>query len=223
MKSKLFLCATLLALLVSCSKKEGADAGLITPSFLSLSYGQEARVSANFASDQVIWVVSGSGDEGAPVQIISQGPEGDNATYAIVKAISQNGSGSVQLLSLKDYSTLAACAVTVNTVQITNVELDRNSVSLVLEPNPKKPEESRTYQIQATLKPDNVTFRELSYESEDPAVASVDDYGLITAASEGETRVSDSGHIERGYDDFAGCLRALGAGVERCAGEEAAE
>ncbi len=46
---------------------------------------------------------------------------------------------------------------------------------------------------------------------------------LAGLSAEGETRVSDSGHIERGYDDFAGCLRALGAGVERCAGEEAAE
>ena len=188
MKSKLFLCATLLALLVSCTKKEGpaSEAGLITPSFLSLSYGQEARISANTASAQTLWVVSGTGDEGAPVQIISQGPEGADATFVIVKAIAQNGSGSVQLMSLQDYSTLASCAVTVNTIQISDVELERNSVSLVLQP---KVGESKTYQIQATVKPDNVTFRELSYESEDPAIASVDDYGLITAVSEGETRV----------------------------------
>lgn len=188
MKSKLFLCATLLALLVSCTKKEGpaSEAGLITPSFLSLSYGQEARISANTASAQTLWVVSGTGDEGAPVQIISQGPEGDNATFVIVKAIAQNGSGSVQLMSLQDYSTLASCAVTVNTIQIKDVELEQNSVSLVLQP---KVGESKTYQIQATVKPDNVTFRELSYESENPAVASVDDYGLITAVSEGETMV----------------------------------
>ena len=188
MKSKLFLCATLLALLVSCTKKEGpaSEAGLITPSFLSLSYGQEARITANTASAQTLWVVSGTGDEGAPVQIISQGPEGADATFAIVKAIAQNGSGSVQLMSLQDYSTLASCAVTVNTIQIKDVELEQNSVSLVLQP---KVGESKTYQIQATVKPDNATFRELSYESEDPAIASVDDYGLITAVSEGETTV----------------------------------
>ena len=39
---------------------------------------------------------------------------------------------------------------------------------------------------------------------------------LAGLSAEGETTVSDSGHIERGYDDFAGCLQALGASVERC-------
>lgn len=40
---------------------------------------------------------------------------------------------------------------------------------------------------------------------------------LVTAAlsAAGETRVFDSGHIERGYEDLAGALRALGADVER--------
>ena len=32
--------------------------------------------------------------------------------------------------------------------------------------------------------------------------------------AEGRTEVFDAGHIERGYEDFAGKLRALGAGVE---------
>ena len=40
---------------------------------------------------------------------------------------------------------------------------------------------------------------------------------LAGLSAEGETTVSDSGHIERGYDDFAGCLRTLGVSVERCA------
>lgn len=79
--------ATLLALLVSCAKKEGgADAGAITPSSLSLSYGQEARISAKFSPEQSFWVVAGAGEEGTPVQIISQGPEGAGATFALVKA-----------------------------------------------------------------------------------------------------------------------------------------
>ena len=36
---------------------------------------------------------------------------------------------------------------------------------------------------------------------------------LAGLSAEGETTVSDSGHIARGYDDFAFCLRALGADV----------
>lgn len=57
---------------------------------------------------------------------------------------------------------------------------------MVLQP---KAGESKTYQIQATVKPDNVTFGELGYESEDPDIATVDAGGLITAVSEGETKV----------------------------------
>ena len=34
-------------------------------------------------------------------------------------------------------------------------------------------------------------------------------------SAEGETRVEDPGHIERGYDDLAGTLRSLGADVSR--------
>lgn len=39
---------------------------------------------------------------------------------------------------------------------------------------------------------------------------------LAGLCAEGESTVSDSGHIERGYDDFDGCLRQLGADVQRC-------
>ena len=42
---------------------------------------------------------------------------------------------------------------------------------------------------------------------------------LAGLSAEGETAVSDSGHIERGYDGLAENLRRLGADVERCRGE----
>lgn len=38
---------------------------------------------------------------------------------------------------------------------------------------------------------------------------------LAGLAAEGETRVDDSGHIERGYDDIDGALRSLGGDVTR--------
>ena len=44
---------------------------------------------------------------------------------------------------------------------------------------------------------------------------------LAGLAAGGETRISDSGHLERGYDDPAGTLRALGADVVREDGEQA--
>ena len=42
---------------------------------------------------------------------------------------------------------------------------------------------------------------------------------LAGLSAEGASTVSDGGHIERGYDDFDGCLRRLGADVERCGDE----
>ena len=43
---------------------------------------------------------------------------------------------------------------------------------------------------------------------------------LVAALSaEGESTVSDSGHVERGYDDLDACLRTLGADVSRTAEE----
>ena len=38
---------------------------------------------------------------------------------------------------------------------------------------------------------------------------------LAGLSAEGETTVSDAGHIERGYDGFASCLQSLGADAER--------
>jgi UDP-N-acetylglucosamine 1-carboxyvinyltransferase len=42
---------------------------------------------------------------------------------------------------------------------------------------------------------------------------------LAGLAAEGETEVSGAEHIDRGYEDFHGRLRALGADVERIAGD----
>ena len=39
---------------------------------------------------------------------------------------------------------------------------------------------------------------------------------LAGLSAEGESTIADSGHIERGYDRFADCLRQLGADVGRC-------
>ena len=45
---------------------------------------------------------------------------------------------------------------------------------------------------------------------------------LAGLSAEGETTVADAGHIERGYDDLAGCLRRLGAEIT-CTDDNAAK
>ena len=41
---------------------------------------------------------------------------------------------------------------------------------------------------------------------------------LAGLRAEGQTTVHDVSHVDRGYEDFAGRLRSLGAAVERLAG-----
>ncbi|MBR0229803.1 MAG: Ig-like domain-containing protein, partial [Erysipelotrichaceae bacterium] len=50
----------------------------------------------------------------------------------------------------------------------------------------------KTYQIQATVKPDDTTDKTLGYESADTAICTVDGNGLVTAVAPGETTVKVS-------------------------------
>ena len=38
---------------------------------------------------------------------------------------------------------------------------------------------------------------------------------IAALAADGETRIADAHHIDRGYEDFVGKLRAVGADIER--------
>ena len=46
---------------------------------------------------------------------------------------------------------------------------------------------------------------------------------LAGIVADGETRVHNIRHIDRGYEDYVGKLTALGADVERCFADESAE
>lgn len=99
----------------------------------------------------------------------------------------RNGSATISAVSKKDIAILATCQVTVSTKDVTSLELEKNSVSLVV-----SKEAERTYQIQALIKPADATYKELDYVSEDESVATVSEQGLITAVSNGETTVTVS-------------------------------
>ena len=176
----------LLPLLFACSKKDTpADPGsamFINPSTLSLSYGQEATLLANGMTDFVWGILQ---DE-TVVQIIDEGTT-SGYPHVVIKAVERNGSATITAVSKKSYTTLASCQVTVATKDVTSLELEKNSVSLVV----AKPEE-RTYQIQAIIKPADATYKDLDYVSADESVATVSEQGLITAISNGETTVTVS-------------------------------
>ncbi|MBR0229802.1 MAG: Ig domain-containing protein [Erysipelotrichaceae bacterium] len=53
-------------------------------------------------------------------------------------------------------------------------------------------EKGETYQIQATVKPDNTADKTLKYVSNDTGVCTVNDQGLVTAVGRGETTITVS-------------------------------
>lgn len=109
----------------------------------------------------------------------------ENATYAAregkVDIKQQNG-------SLKH-------TVTVNQtgrVAVTSIELDKTSLSL-------RPEETAT--LIATVKPDNATDKTITWSSSDPAIASVDETGLVVAITDGSTTIA-----AKAGEQVANCL-----------------
>ena len=99
------------------------------------------------------------------VQIIDEG-ETRGYPHIVIKAVERNGSATISAVSKKDIAILATCQVTVSTKDVTSLELEKNSVSLVV-----SKEAERTYQIQALIKPADATYKELDYVSEDESVA----------------------------------------------------
>lgn len=71
-------------------------------------------------------------------------------------------------------------AVTVNEVFLTGMTLAKESVKLEI---------NGTDQIQATLTPENASVKDLEYASENPAVATVTENGLIKGLSVGNTNI----------------------------------
>lgn len=62
------------------------------------------------------------------------------------------------------------------TVEVTSVTLNQEAVALEVED---------VFTIVATVLPENATNKAVTYESKNPAVATVDSYGLVTAVAEG--------------------------------------
>ena len=108
-----------------------------------------------------------------------------------VAAVDANGlvtavaAGTVAITATtNDGSNLTAnCEVTVNPAAIlaTSVSLDQSNVSLT---------EGMTLQLTATVLPENATDRTVTWTSSDPAVATVDATGLVTAVAAGTATIT---------------------------------
>jgi len=77
----------------------------------------------------------------------------------------------------------ATCVVTVNKkpVEVTSITLDRTSVSM---------EEGQTTMLVATVSPADATDKTVKWTTSKGSVASVDDYGMVTALAEGSAVIT---------------------------------
>ncbi len=138
---------------------------------VSLNVGETVKLTATVQPDDipdksVSWVSSDPGvasvDENGLVTAVSFG-------QAIITATS-NESG----LS-------ASCTVTVNPKLAGSITLDYENVSLNL---------GEVIKLTATVLPDNMADKSVSWVSSDPGIASVDENGLITAVSTGQAIIT---------------------------------
>ena len=75
----------------------------------------------------------------------------------------------------------ATCRVTVKTVDVTSIQLDQSSATLIV---------GDSLQLVATVKPDNATDKTVSWSSSNASVASVNDEGKVIAISKGYTTIT---------------------------------
>lgn len=77
------------------------------------------------------------------------------------------------------------CYVTVTPINVSYIAIDRSQIELSV---------GDTCKLQPTIFPENSTYKTLTWESKDLRIASVDEYGVVTAESEGVTTISAIAH-----------------------------
>ena len=115
-----------------------------------------------------------------------------NVTWSTAKAaiatVSDNGlvtavAEGTTTITAKAGDKTATCAVTVSkkVIPVTSVTLNKTSLALT---------EQETFQLSATVSPDNATDKTVTWSSSNTAIATVSDNGLVTAVAEGTTTIT---------------------------------
>ena len=88
---------------------------------------------------------------------------------------------------------LAGCNKGPSTVEVTGITLNRDSAELVA---------GETFQLVATVEPENATEKEIIFSSNNRSVATVDAAGLVSALSPGEATITVSSVSGGAYKNF---------------------
>jgi len=96
--------------------------------------------------------------------------------------VSAKAAGSATItVTTNDGSKKATCSVTVSPVYVTNVNLDKSSLTLA---------EGETYALTATVSPSNATDKSVTWSSNKTSVASVSSSGVVIAQSAGNATIT---------------------------------
>ncbi len=105
-------------------------------------------------------------------------PANQNSIY--VYRTSSTYNGTLTYMEVRRPSTGGATP-TPTTVAVTGVTLNKNTTSI---------EQGQTETLTATVAPDNATNKDLTWSSDSPAVATVDQTGKVTAVAEGTANIT---------------------------------
>ena len=126
-----------------------------------------AKVSPSNATDKTIsWATSNPA-------IVSVDKEGNVKGVAVGTATVAASHGNL--------SDACKITVTASAVPVTSISLDKTTLALA---------EQDTYQLTATVKPDNATDKTVTWSTANAAIATVSNNGLVTAVAEGTTTIT---------------------------------
>lgn len=103
----------------------------------------------------------------------------------------------------------ASCLVKVTeeVIKVSEIKLDMTQLFLYV---------GMTYQLKSTVLPENAHNKSLKWQSSNPAIASVDDNGLVTAKSDGKVKINASameGGVYATCDVEVGSIKATGVSL----------
>ena len=140
----------------------------ITPDKVTLNVGNEQVLTVNRTGKTPVW----SSDDMTVATVDASGK-----VKAIVK-------GTATITATVDGQS-ATCPVTVNTIDVTSVEVIPNTLTLIVN-------DSRALSV--TVKPDNATDKNIEWTSSNPSVATVDNTGEVTAKAAGTATITATAH-----------------------------
>ena len=109
----------------------------------------------------------------------------------LVTAVSEGN--TTITVTTRDGGYQATCEVNVfsSVVPAEIITLEKHNLEMFLNADHVYPDnvDVTTYQLKATVEPENASNKKVIWSSDDPSVATVDENGNVTAISEGETRI----------------------------------